>query len=145
MLSSALYKMRWSRFLDSPRNNYGQLTSSISIGDAEELLLKSGLIDKTAENAILSIHRLIQAAVLRNQSDVEKSRNIDMVVRILSWGFPDTWSEDVGHQFQAWKRCEQCLPHVNHLVGQRNKYQIALDNPQRYGELLLRCSWYGKQ
>jgi hypothetical protein len=108
------------------------------------MLLKSGLIDKSAENAILSIHRLIQAVVMRDQADGEKSQNFDAVVRILSWGFPDTWSEDVGHQFKAWEKCEQCLPHVNHLVGQRNHYQIALDNPQRYGELLLRCSWYRK-
>lgn len=118
-----------------------QVTDNLSsLGDAEEILLRSGLIEKS-EYANLSIHRLIQAAVMRNQSELQKSENFDVAVRILSWGFPETWSEDVGHQFHAWQKCEQCLPHVHHLVRQRKVHRIAPGNPQKYGELLLRCSW----
>ena len=78
---------------------------------------------------------------MRNQTDKETRQYFDTAVRILSWGFPDTWSEDVGHQFQSWTKCEKCLPHVHHLVGQRKLRGIVSDDPQRYAELLLRCSW----
>jgi hypothetical protein len=75
-------------------------------------------------------------------TNLERTRYFGAVVRILSWGFPNTWSEDVGHQFHFWKKCEECLPHVHHLVEQRNRYSIEPNDQQEYGELLLRCSWY---
>jgi hypothetical protein len=112
-----------------------------SLGDAEEVVLQAALIDKSNEDAVLSIHRLIQAAVMRRFAEQDKSKYFDVVVRILSWGFPDTWSQDVGHQFQAWTKCEKCLPHVDHLVKQAKRYKIRSQNAQLYGELLLRCSW----
>ena len=112
-----------------------------SLGDAEEVLLRVALIDKTMEDASLSVHRLVQAAVIRRCTKEDQSKYFDVVVRILSWGFPETWSEDVGHQFQAWAKCEMCLRHVNHLVKQAKRYKILSQNPQDYGELLLRCSW----
>ncbi|KAF2124109.1 TPR-like protein [Dothidotthia symphoricarpi CBS 119687] len=126
--------------LDDPA--YGFLHDEMDLGDAEEVLLRTGLVDKNAEDAVLSIHRLIQAAILRNQSPEIRKNIFHIVVCILSWAFPDTWSEDVGHQFQSWANCEKCLPHVNHLVAQREKHKIGLTSPQSYGELLLRCSWY---
>ncbi|KAF2791049.1 TPR-like protein [Melanomma pulvis-pyrius CBS 109.77] len=121
---------------------YGFLHDEMDLGDAEEVLIRTGLVDKSAEDAVLSIHRLIQAAILRNQSPDIQKKSFDIVVGILSWAFPDTWSEDVGHQFQSWANCETCLPHVNHLVTQRERHKISLSRPQRYSELLLRCSWY---
>ncbi|RFU25604.1 hypothetical protein B7463_g10737, partial [Scytalidium lignicola] len=118
------------------------LNDEMDLGDAEEILLKTALIEKSIDNAILSIHRLVQAAVVRGLTEDVRSKYFDIAVRILSWGFPDTWSEDVGHQFQAWTKCEKCLPHVNYLVKQAKKYKISAKDPQLYGELLLRCSWY---
>lgn len=112
-----------------------------SLGDAEEPLLKTALIDKGSEEAVLSVHRLIQAAVIRRLSKSDRNKYVDAVVRVLSWGFPDTWSQDIGHQFEFWTRCEKCLPHVNHLVDQVNRHKIAPKDTQHYGELLLRCSW----
>jgi hypothetical protein len=117
------------------------LTKRSSIGDAEETLLKSALIDKSGDTGVISIHRLIQAAVIRNQTADDRQKFFDAAVNILSWGFPDTWSEDVGHQFQAWAKCEKCLPHVHYLVDQHERYKIKSSGPQRYAELLLRCSW----
>jgi hypothetical protein len=111
------------------------------LGDAEEILLRTGLVDKNAGDAVLSIHRLIQAAIFRKQTLDVREKVFDIVVHVLSWAFPDTWSEDVGHQFQSWANCEKCLPHVNHLVAQRDKHSIGLAHAQKYGELLLRCSW----
>lgn len=118
------------------------MTFLSSLGDAEGTLLKSGLIDKDAETGLVSIHRLIQAAIIRNQSDGERRQYFHSAVRMLSWGFPDTWSQDIGHQIGAWWKCEKCLPHVHHLVDQRARHNIELEDPQQYGELLLRCSWY---
>ena len=117
------------------------LTIGSSIGDAEEILLKAGLVDKNPETALISVHRLVQAVIVRSQSQEERSQCFDATVQMLSWGFPDTWSEDVGHQFQAWSNCEKCLSHVHHLVALRKRSEVTLNNPQRYGELLLRCSW----
>ncbi|KAH8719327.1 hypothetical protein GQ44DRAFT_742021 [Phaeosphaeriaceae sp. PMI808] len=51
---------------------------------------------------------------------------VNIIVHILSWAFPDTWSEDVGHQFQSWANCEKCFPHVN-LVAQRKRHNMGLD------------------
>ncbi|KAF2678546.1 TPR-like protein [Lentithecium fluviatile CBS 122367] len=97
---------------------YEFLHDEMDLGDAEEALLKTGLVHKNAEDAVLSIHRLIQAAIFRNQSAECRKEIFDVVVQILGWAFPDTWSED------------------------REKHKITLAQPQKYGELLLRCSWY---
>ncbi|KAF2477128.1 TPR-like protein [Lindgomyces ingoldianus] len=129
-----------ARLLNDVEFNF--LGDKMDLGDAEEVLLKTGLIDKNPTNAVLRIHRLIQAATVRTQNDTDRERYFNAVVCILSWGFPDTWSEDVGHQFQAWANCEKCLPHVRHLVATREKYKIDISDSQSYGELLLRCSWY---
>lgn len=80
--------------------------------------------------------------MIRRLSGGAQSNHFDVVVRILSWGFPDTWSEDIGHQFQSWTKCEKCLQHVDNLVKQAKRYKIRPQNVQLYGELLLRCSWY---
>lgn len=99
-------------------------------------------MDKSIEDAILSVHRLVQSAVIRRLTEGAQSNYFDVVVRILSWGFPDTWSEDIGHQFQSWTKCDKCLPHVDHLVKQAKRYNVSPHEVQLYGELLLRCSWY---
>lgn len=100
------------------------------------------LVDKSPEDGTLSVHRLIQAAVLQKLSDEELSRYFTAVVHILKWGFPDTHSKDVGHQAHAWGRCETCLPHVYHLVQLLRKYEISIEEPQAYSELLLGCAWF---
>ncbi|KAJ9648289.1 hypothetical protein H2199_001142 [Coniosporium tulheliwenetii] len=98
------------------------LQDDMDLGDAEEDLLQAALIEKNIDDATLSVHRLVQAAVIRRLTDQHKSKYFDVVVRIISWGFPDTWSEDIGHQFGAWTKCEKCLPHVDHLVKQAERY-----------------------
>ena len=91
--------MKWSKLCCSP-GQISQRANTTSLGDAEEVLLQAALIDKSIEDAILSIHRLVEAAVIRRLNKEDQSKYFDVVVRILSWGFPDTWSEDIGHQFQ---------------------------------------------
>lgn len=104
--------------------------------------MQAALINKNIEDAVLSIHRLVQAAVTRHLTKDDQIKYFDVAVRIVSCGFPNTWREDVGHQFQAWEKCESYLPHVNHLVTHSKRYNIKSANTQFYGELLLQCSWY---
>ena len=105
------------------------------------MLLQAALVGKSLDDGILSVHRLVQAVVMRRLTKEERSRYFDAAVCMLNWGFPDTWSKDVGHQMQAWTKCEKCLPHVNWLVTIAKKYEINSNKPEQYGELLLRCSW----
>ena len=122
------------------RDQYKLWTNTTSLGNAVEILLQSALIDKSIEDAVLSTHRLIQSTVICRLSKTAQSKYFDAAVRILSWGFPDTWNEDVGHQFQSWTKCDKCFPHVNHLVKQAKRHKISPHEIQLYGELLLRCS-----
>jgi hypothetical protein len=105
------------------------------------VLLKAALIGKSLDDGVISVHRLVQAVVLRRLSNEELTRYFDAAVCMLNWGFPDTWSKDVGHQIKAWTRCEKCLPHANRLVTIASKYEIRSNKPGQFGELLLRCSW----
>ncbi|KAH7304982.1 P-loop containing nucleoside triphosphate hydrolase protein [Stachybotrys elegans] len=118
------------------------LTDDMDLGDAEQPLLQVALINKGSMQPIISVHRLIQSSAFRRLPAEDQSKYFDTAVRLLSWGFPDTWSKDVGHQINAWKRCEKCLPHIDHLARFATKHPIQCKNPQLYAELLLRCSWY---
>ena len=109
--------------------------------DVIKELNQNSLIEKSLENNNLSIHRLIQAVVINNQTVEERTKYFDLAVSMLSCGFPDTWSEDKGHQIETWSGCESCLPHVQHLISQREAIGINARDVQKYGELLLRCSW----
>ncbi|KAI0157224.1 hypothetical protein GGR57DRAFT_461278 [Xylariaceae sp. FL1272] len=118
------------------------LADEMDLGDAEQPLLQGALINKTIDQPILSLHRLVQSAAIRRLLESERPKYFDTVVQLLSWGFPDTWSKDVGHQINAWKKCEKCLPHIDHLSKLAKRYSIRSSHAQAYAELLLRCSWY---
>jgi hypothetical protein len=105
------------------------------------VLLQAALVGKSVDDGILSVHRLVQAVVMRRLSKGERTRYFDAAVCMLNWGFPDTWSKDVGHQIQAWTKCEKCLQHVSWLVTIAAKFEINFNKPEQFGELLLRSSW----
>ena len=134
--------MEGSRKIVSSNSNFEFLGDEIDLLDAEEELLQVALINKNSDTGILSVHRLIQAAVMRRLSAEERRDYFAAVVQILSWGFPDTWSQDVGHQHQSWETNEKCLPHVLHLAKQKEIYSIAPSDADNFAQLLLRCCWY---
>ena len=109
---------------------------------AEEPLLKAGLIDKSSENATLSVHRLVQAAVVKRLSPLERLTYFDRTVKLLSNGFPNTWNTVTSHQISSWAKCELCLPHVNFLIVQCNRYRLSPTDPAPFTELILRCCWH---
>ncbi|KAI1407008.1 hypothetical protein F5Y13DRAFT_207064 [Hypoxylon sp. FL1857] len=118
------------------------IVDEMDLGDAEQPLLQAALINKTMEKPLITVHRLIQSATIRRLPTPDWSRYFDAVIQLLSWGFPDTWSKDIGHQINAWVKCEKCLPHIGHLAKLSKKHGIRPGSAQQYAELLLRCSWY---
>ncbi|KAI1654070.1 hypothetical protein F4813DRAFT_399435, partial [Daldinia decipiens] len=122
--------------------DFGFVADEMDLGDAEQSLLQAALINKTMDQPVLTVHRLVQSAAIRRVPNSDRPRYFDAVIQLLSWGFPDTWSRDVGHQINAWKKCEKCLPHIGHIARLSKKHDIQPRNAQQYAELLLRCSWY---
>ena len=110
--------------------------------DAKEALLKGALIDRSSEDETLTVHRLIQAAVMKRLSSQERMMYFDHVILLLSNGFPNTWNTVTSHQFKAWGQCEKCLPHVSFLIAQSKKYSLRASDSKKFAELILRCCWY---
>ena len=103
--------------------------------DAKEPLLKSALIDRLYNDKSLSVHRLVQEAVMRRLSAVDRVKYFDRVTTLLSNGFPNSWNTVTSHQFTAWAKCEIFLPHVNFLMKQSEKLRIEsqtqVSNPHK--------------
>lgn len=118
------------------------MTNLHSLGDASEELLRVALIDRVAEESLLSMHRLVQVAAIRRIEEADRARYFDAVVHMLSWGFPDHASEDIGHQIATWGRCEKCLPHIYNLTTAAKQHALKPGNQQKYAGLLLRCAWF---
>lgn len=118
------------------------LKEELDLLDAEEALIQAALINKDIDTGFLSIHRLTQAAVIRRLSSEERAVTVDTVVRLLCWGFPDTFSKDVGHQHQSWENSEKCILHMDQVIENKAYYNIVPPDPEHYAEVLLRCSWF---
>ena len=119
----------------------GRTNRICSFLDAKEVLLRAALIEHFDDETI-TVHRLVQSAVLSQLSSSEKVQLTNYAIHLLLEGFPNTWEHDVGHQFSAWKTCETCLPHVNFLVRQIKKWKLEISDPQSFSDLVLRCCWY---
>lgn len=125
----------------SPPELHSTNALSYSLGDASEELIQGALVNRAADSAVLSVHRLVQSAARKRLSDAESTKFFDTAVHLLCWGFPDHASTDIGHQVSAWERCEKCLPHVHHLAELAIQQGHKAGNGQKYADLLLRCSW----
>jgi len=88
------------------------------------------------------MHRLVQTAAIRRIENADRARYFDAVVHMLSWGFPDHASEDIGHQIATWSRCEKCLPHIYNLTTAAKQHSLKPGNQEKYANLLLRCAWF---
>src|SRR5687768_16749216 len=93
-----------------------------SLRDASEELIRGAFVNKTADDAAYSVHRLIQSVITRRIPAPEHTEFLGTVVHLLSWGFPDHRSTDIGHQVSAWAWCEKCLSRIHSLmeVSKRN-------------------------
>lgn len=109
--------------------------------DAKEILLRAALIDRSEESSYLSMHRLVQAAVMEDLSNEERKTYMDQAVNLLAAAFPCPWKSGPGYTFKSWDKCGTCLPHVHFLVAQAEKYNIRASDQEIFAELLLRCCW----
>lgn len=100
------------------------------------------MIERDTTNAALSMHRLMQAAVIRRLSEVERTRMVDTAVTLLGHGFPNTWNTVTDHQFTAWSQCEIRVAHVRAIASKIEAYQISVQHPRALAELDFRFAWY---
>lgn len=105
------------------------------------MLIQGALIDKSIDSGVISMHRLVQRAVIRRMSVEECEAILSLTVAILTANFPDTYSADVGHQAASWALCERSLPHIESVVNKSAQFKIFEKKNQAFAELLLRCSW----
>ena len=137
--TSPFYLMRWSTYRASDLSRH-QIDFHHSFLDAKEDLLKAALIERF-DDATISVHRLVQSAIMNWLSTQEKTELADYMIRLLIKRFPNTWQSDLGHQYSAWKACEMCLPHVKFLVRQVRNWKFPLKDSQKFTDLGLRCCW----
>ncbi|RAK81445.1 TPR-like protein [Aspergillus fijiensis CBS 313.89] len=127
--------------LEEPRLKF--ILDEIELLDAQKALLQGALMDKSSDTGIVSVHRLVQRAVIQRMSIEEREATFAVVVAILAANFPDTYNADLGHQVKSWTYCERSLPHIESLVKKSQHFKISEHKSQNFAELLLRCSWWG--
>ncbi|CAG8147427.1 unnamed protein product [Penicillium nalgiovense] len=118
------------------------MVDEIEFLDTQKELLQKSLIDKSSESGLISMHRLVQRAVIRRMSTEAREGTLLLAMAIVAANFPDTYSADVGHQVAFWNDCEKSLSHVGSIVNKCGEFKIFEEKNQRFAELLLRCSWY---
>jgi tetratricopeptide (TPR) repeat protein/transcriptional regulator with XRE-family HTH domain len=79
--------------------------SDKALRDAIKILYSYSLIQRDPATQMLSIHRLVQAALSDAMSVAAREEWQGRVLNILNAAFPET-------PFQEWVRCGQLLPHV---------------------------------
>ena len=99
------------------------------------------MIERRSSDSTLSMHRLVQTAVWRRLSDVDKVETFDIAVKLLGNGFPNTWNVVTSHQFSSWKQCEARIAHVGALLEKVQTYKINVKEPAQLSELAFRFAW----
>jgi hypothetical protein len=136
------YRMRWSEFAFPLYLRFLRFHDPLnhdSFLEAKEVLLRAALIDRSEESSCLSIHRLVQGAVMESLTTEEREKYMDQTITLLGAAFPCLWKSSPGYTFASWDKCEICLPHVHFLVAQAKRHRIQACNQDMFAELLLRC------
>ncbi|KAL8387138.1 hypothetical protein RB595_010129 [Gaeumannomyces hyphopodioides] len=118
------------------------LKDEIGLADAQEVLLRAGVISIEQRSRKISMHSVIQEEVIRRQSREDREFFYAFAAHLMSAAFPERWTKDLSHQFECWDRSAKCLPHVQHLNNVRKEMAMPRGTPQLVGEILLRASWY---
>jgi hypothetical protein len=99
------------------------------------------MITTLSASKAISMHRLVQFAVLTRLQGPERVTNFDLAVKILYFDFPNTWQDrgaHQGHGWASWETCSAILPHVMRLMGLAQKYKIKSAKPDLWAELVFR-------
>lgn len=124
-----------------PFLKYFFLSNHSSLLEAKEVLLRAALIGRSEESSCLSVHRLVQGAVMESLTSQERETYIDQAIKLLAAAFPCPWKSGPGYTFKSWYKCQMCLPHVHFLVAQAKRHKIQGYDHDIFAELLLRCCW----
>lgn len=109
--------------------------------DAKEPLLKRSLLQRDETDSSLSMHRLVQFAILESLSPQERTAILDNAVTILSHGFENSWNVVTTHQYKNWKHFDQRIAHVQALINRSRQFNIVFGDPTAFSELVFRCAW----
>ncbi|EWC47543.1 hypothetical protein DRE_03163 [Drechslerella stenobrocha 248] len=123
-------------------DGFAFIGDEMDFAEAKTPLLRSALVDRCYETGTLSIHRLVQEAVIRTLAEPERTRFVDCTITLLSNSFPNSWGVVAGHQYPAWDKYEICLPHVIFLIQQCERWNIQPSDPKAFSELIFRMAWY---
>ena len=108
-------------------------------------LTRTSMISRLSSSKSVSMHRLVQFAVLSRLSTQDRILNFDLAVNILYFDFPNTWQQrgaHQGHGWSSWETCSAILPHVGRLMQVFDKYGIKPTRPEMWAELVFRTGTY---
>ncbi|KAF7879508.1 hypothetical protein EAF04_000704 [Stromatinia cepivora] len=119
------------------------IQDDFDFSEAQDSLFKSALLDKDPTTRNLSLHRLIQTAVLHDLKEEDKLRYLQRSIKLMIKVFPAAWADGTdGYTYSKWGLCRRCLPHVIHLSNYLSGESLGEDIVGSFISLLLRCSWY---
>jgi hypothetical protein len=109
-------------------------------------LFRAALIERNAAARSLSLHRLVQTAVLDELDELDgadKSRYLRFVIELMWQAFPSAWPDKGGDGFTwtTWDKCQRCLPHMTHISRQLPAQKMTENDVLDLIELLLRSAW----
>lgn len=115
---------------------------SASFREALMELSRTSMISRLSSCKALSIHRLVQFAVFLRIPKPDRVAYFDIAVRLLYFGFPNTWQDrgaHQGHGWASWETCSAILPHVSWLMQISEKHNIKSTMPDVWAELVFRA------
>ncbi|KAK0639179.1 tpr repeat-containing protein [Cercophora newfieldiana] len=121
------------------------LLDEFEFGDAVVELNRTSMINRLSSSKSVSMHRLVQFAVLSRLAGPSRVVYFDLAVKILYFDFPNTWLDSgahQGHSWSSWETCSAILPHVSRLMEVSEKYRIKSANPELWAELVFRTGAY---
>lgn len=124
---------------------YSFLLDEFGFGDAIMELTRTSMINRLSTSKSVSMHRLVQLAVLSKLTGESRTTYFDIAVKILYFDFPNTWLNSgahQGHSWSSWETCSAILPHVSRLMDISEKYNIKPMRPDLWAELVFRTGAY---
>ncbi|KAK4452538.1 hypothetical protein QBC34DRAFT_455296, partial [Podospora aff. communis PSN243] len=126
---------------DLGETEHAFLLDEYEVTDAIIELTRTSLVTRVSASRSVSMHPLVQLAVLSKLSAPDRVRTFDVAVNILSFDFPNTWqfpSSHQGHGFASWKTSRTVVTHVCRLIEVSVEYHIESAKPELWAELVFR-------
>lgn len=119
-----------------------QQTNSLnSLLAAERSLIQRSLIDKSIQNGVIRMHKLIQKTIICRMLPKERQEVFSALVDILIAHIPKTHTVDLGQDISTWDQCESNLLHIETMLQWNSEYNIFPPTSQKLAELASRHDW----